>query len=173
MFGVGLMPGRRRVARGPELHLSSMPPRETIRRLDGRTTPSPSSVSGAGSVPPREGGRPGSGRLTDSPSERRSENRSGTTARSRGIRDIRGRAPPARCELPRPAPSALRVPVLAVGASWFGVGTCRDRPYSGSRLHGRCPSLGGSECPTPTGSTLGRIRRCTLRVVVRESEALS
>ncbi len=88
-------------------------------------------------------------------------------------------------ELLRPTALGPPRPSLgADGASCFCVETCRNRSHSvhktrsvscgpaerqrrsadGSRLRRRLPVTGGSECPTPTGSTLGHNRRCTLVV---------
>jgi hypothetical protein len=66
-------------------------------------------------------------------------------------------------ELPPLPRWGLLAPRLLRGASWFCVGTCIRRGHSGSRLRRRHPFTGGSECPTPTDSTLGpRIRRTHL-----------
>jgi hypothetical protein len=59
---------------------------------------------------------------------------------------------------------ATRPSLVAEGASCFCVRTCRNKSHSGSRLRRRFPLPGGSECPTPTESTLGHNRRCTLFV---------
>ena len=73
------------------------------------------------------------------------------------------------CELPRPtALGPTRPSLVAVGASCFCVGTCIRRGHSGSRLRRRFPFTGGSECPTPTASTLGHNRRCTLLVAFEQ-----
>jgi len=62
-------------------------------------------------------------------------------------------------ELPHPtALGATRPSLVAGGASCFCVGTCTRRGHSGSRLRRRRPVTGGSECPTPTKSTLGATR---------------
>ncbi len=83
-----------------------------------------------------------------------------------------------------PALGPPRPSLVEDGASCFCVGTCRNRSHSvhktqsvscgpaercwrsgdGSRLRRRLPVTGGSECPAPTGSTLGHNRRCTLVV---------
>jgi len=71
------------------------------------------------------------------------------------------------CELPRPtALGPTRPSLVEVGASCFGVGTCRNRSQSGSRLRRRLPFTGGSECPAPTDSTLGHNRWCALLVTL-------
>lgn len=73
------------------------------------------------------------------------------------------------CELPHPTALGLTQPSLVEGgASCFCVGTCRNRPHSGSRLRRRFPFTGGSECPTPTELTLGHNRRCTLFVAFEQ-----
>ena len=68
-------------------------------------------------------------------------------------------------ELPRPtAFGPTRPSLVEVGASCFCVGTCIRRGHSGSRLRRRFPFTGGSECPTPTESTLCHDQRYTLFV---------
>ena len=70
-------------------------------------------------------------------------------------------------ELPCPtALGATRPSLVEDRASCFCVGTCRNRSHSGSRLRRRFPFTGGSECPTPTGWTLGHNRRCALLVAL-------
>ena len=72
-------------------------------------------------------------------------------------------------ELPRPtALGPTRPSLVEVGASCFCVRTCIRRGHSGSRLRRRFPFTGGSECPTPTASTLGHNRRCTLLVAFEQ-----
>ena len=92
-----------------------------------------------------------------------------------------------RRELPRPTVfGPTRPSLVEVGVLWFCVGACIRRGHSvhetqasrathqntkrsedGSRLRRRLPFTGGSECPTPTESTLDHNRRCTLFIIVR------
>jgi hypothetical protein len=75
----------------------------------------------------------------------------------------------ASSELPHPtALGATRPSVVEGGASCFCVGTCIRGGHSGSRLHRRLPFTGGSECPTPTGLTLGHNRHCALLVALEQ-----
>jgi hypothetical protein len=70
-------------------------------------------------------------------------------------------------ELPHPtALGAARPSLVEGGASCFCVGACIRGGHSGSRLRRRLPFTGGSECPTPTGWTLGHNRRCALLVAL-------
>jgi hypothetical protein len=72
-------------------------------------------------------------------------------------------------ELPHPtALGATRPSLVEGGASCFCVGTCIRGGHSGSRLRGRLPFTGGSECPTPTGWTLGHNRHCALLVALEQ-----
>ena len=74
---------------------------------------------------------------------------------------------PGQSELPHPtALGAARPSLVEGGASCFCVGACIQCGHSGSRLRRRLPFTGGSECPTPTGWTLGHNRRCALLVAL-------
>jgi hypothetical protein len=67
-----------------------------------------------------------------------------------------------------PRSGLTRPSLVEGGASCFCVGTCIRGGHSGSRLHGRLPFTGGSECPTPTGWTLGHNRHCALLVALEQ-----
>ena len=67
-----------------------------------------------------------------------------------------------RCELPRAtALWPTRPSRVELGAFWFCVRTCTRR-HKRSRTPQQIPFTSGSECPAPTGSTLGPHVRRTL-----------
>ncbi|MFC7114435.1 potassium channel family protein [Natronoarchaeum sp. GCM10025703] len=74
-------------------------------------------------------------------------------------------------ELPCPTALGATRPSLVEGrASCFCVGIYTQRGHRDSRLRRRFPFRGGSECPTPTESTLGHNRRCTLFVAFEQRQ---